>query len=46
MGTCNRHTLQLVAEEAHTLDLRWRHKRHAAGVCLRFGFEDWFGPGV
>jgi hypothetical protein len=25
--------------EARTLDLRFRHGRHAASVCLRFGFE-------
>jgi hypothetical protein len=35
--------LFLAAEEAHTLDLCFRHGRHAASVCLRFGFEDWFG---
>ena len=36
----------LAAKEARTFDLRFRHRRHAASVCLRFGLEDWFGPGV
>lgn len=27
----------------HTLDLRFRHGRHAASVCLRFDFEESFG---
>jgi hypothetical protein len=38
--------LFLAAEETHTLDLRFRHGQHAASVCLRFGFEDWFGSGI
>jgi hypothetical protein len=27
--------------EARTLDFLFRHGRHAASVCLRFGLEDW-----
>jgi hypothetical protein len=33
-------------KEAHTFDLRFRHELHAASVCLRFSFEDCFGPGL
>jgi hypothetical protein len=36
----------LATKKAHTFDLRFRHKLHAASVCLRFSFEDWVGPGV
>jgi hypothetical protein len=38
--------IQRYRDGAHTFDLRFRHELHAASVCLRFAFEDWFGPGV